>query len=46
MNEAKRKCGMGEICGVFRGLRSIVGITEKGVCEIVGWSRKDGGEGC
>lgn len=34
VNESKEKCIMGGMCGVFRVLRSVVGITEMGLCRL------------
>ena len=45
VNKAKRKCGMGDVCGVFWVLRSAVGNTEMPLCKVVGCVREGYGEG-
>ena len=46
VNEAAKKCGMEDMCCVFRVLRSVEGITETSLCKVVGWLRESDGEGC
>ena len=41
MNESEGKCGMRDVCSVFRGLRCVVGIAEISLSKNVELSGKD-----
>ena len=41
MNESEGKCGMRDVCSVFRGLRCVVGIAEISLSKNVELSGKE-----
>ena len=44
MNKLEGKCGMGDVCSVFRGLRRAVGIAEISLSKNVELSGEDKGK--